>query len=65
MNEKGDCLQDVHVALVNALLQRHFPDRAGFQTSNRHFRRPMGAVFHKRKEQSKYTLTKKGLVDIN
>ena len=27
---KGDCLQDVHITLANALLKQ-FPDRAGFQ----------------------------------
>ena len=33
MIEKGDCLQDVHIALANALLQQQFPDRAGFQST--------------------------------
>ena len=31
--EKGDCLQDVHIALANALLQQQFPGRAGFQST--------------------------------
>ena len=26
MIEKGDCLQDVHITLANALLQQQFPD---------------------------------------
>ena len=33
MIEKGDCLQDVHIALANALLLQQFPDRAGFQST--------------------------------
>lgn len=33
MIEKGNCLQDVHIALANTLLQQQFPDRAGFQST--------------------------------
>ena len=33
MIEKGDCLQDVHIALANTLLQQQFPDKAGFQST--------------------------------
>ena len=31
--EKGECLQDVHIAPAHTMLQQQFPDRAGFQST--------------------------------